>query len=159
MSRKDLAGDLIYQRTKDKADHSLDIYKFYINALYVGVTRAIDSLYWLESDSKNPIFDTLQVNEIAQLTAIMQNHQKSTDAEWRSEAEKLQKLGLFEQAKAIFAKFAVSQSCYEIINTAKKISEVIEQSTTQAERLLPVLATKVREIEQSPLWRCLEAVD
>lgn len=146
-------GELRYNRAKERNNAALEYYKFYTNALYVGVTRAIDNLYWLESDNKNPIFDTLQVNEIAQLTAIMQNHKKSTDAEWQSEAEKLQKLGLFEQATAIFAKLAVSQSCYNIIDTAKKISQVIEQSAAQAEQLLPVLSTSVAQVENSPVWQ------
>jgi hypothetical protein len=151
-------GKLKYNRAEERNNVALEYYKFYINALYVGVTRAVDSLYWLESDTKNPIFDTLQLNETTSLAATPLNQKKSTDAEWRSEAEKLKKLGLFQQAEAIFDKLAVSQCCYEIIDTAKKISESIDQSSAQAERLLPILSIKVREIEQSPMWHCLEAV-
>jgi hypothetical protein len=37
-----LADELEYARGKDKADKSLDVYKFYINSLYAAVTRAVN---------------------------------------------------------------------------------------------------------------------
>ncbi len=37
---QDLAGDrLEYRRAKDKSDRSLELYKFFVNALYVALTR------------------------------------------------------------------------------------------------------------------------
>jgi ATP-dependent exoDNAse (exonuclease V) beta subunit len=41
----DLQKELKYSRNKDKHDKSLEIYKFYINALYVALTRAVSNLY------------------------------------------------------------------------------------------------------------------
>ena len=39
----DLEGDeLDYRRAKDKADKSLELNKFYVNALYVAMTRAME---------------------------------------------------------------------------------------------------------------------
>ena len=47
----DLEGDeLDYRRAKDKADKSLELNKFYVNALYVAMTRAMDALTLVESD-------------------------------------------------------------------------------------------------------------
>lgn len=80
MSRKDLAGDLIYQRTKDKADHSLDIYKFYINALYVAVTRAIKKVYFIEQESHS-LLDLFALRPTNELRAI--NIQESSIADWQ----------------------------------------------------------------------------
>ena len=41
----DLEGDeLDYRRAKDKADKSLELNKFYVNALYVAMTRAMEGL-------------------------------------------------------------------------------------------------------------------
>ena len=40
----DLEGDeLDYRRAKDKADKSLELNKFYVNALYVAMTRAMEA--------------------------------------------------------------------------------------------------------------------
>ena len=55
----DLQHDLKYARGKDKTDKSLEIYKFYINALYVALTRAIKNLYWIESQPKQALLDLL----------------------------------------------------------------------------------------------------
>ena len=77
ISRQDLAGDLIYQRTKDKADHSLDIYKFYINALYVAVTRAIKNVYFIEQEP-HPLLDLFALCTTNELRTI--NMQESSIA-------------------------------------------------------------------------------
>lgn len=40
---QDLAGDTLeYSRARDKTDRSLELFKFYFNALYVALTRAFD---------------------------------------------------------------------------------------------------------------------
>jgi superfamily I DNA/RNA helicase len=48
LAEADLQGELRYARGRDKGDKSLEIYKFYINALYVAVTRAVKNLYLIE---------------------------------------------------------------------------------------------------------------
>lgn len=80
MNRKDLAGNLIYQRTKDKADHSLDIYKFYINVLYVAVTRAIKKVYFIEQESYS-LLNLFALRPTTELRAI--NIQESSIADWQ----------------------------------------------------------------------------
>lgn len=45
MSDTDLQSDeLDYRRAPDKADKSLELYKFQVNALYVAMTRAVETL-------------------------------------------------------------------------------------------------------------------
>ncbi|OAI16443.1 hypothetical protein A1359_07265 [Methylomonas lenta] len=95
----DLQHDLKYARGKDKTDKSLEIYKFYINALYVALTRAIKNLYWLESQPKQPLLDLLGLGE-AQASLQLASQNSSLDA-WRLEAHKLELQGKQEQAERI----------------------------------------------------------
>jgi len=55
-----LAEQLDYRRAKDKSDKSLEIYKFFVNALYVALTRAIRNVYLIESDTQHPLFELLE---------------------------------------------------------------------------------------------------
>ena len=41
----------ITTRARDKTDKSLEVYKFYVNALYVALTRAVRNVYLIESDT------------------------------------------------------------------------------------------------------------
>lgn len=95
----DLDQDIKYARAKDKTDKSLEIYKFYINALYVALTRAIKNLYWIESNPKQPLLDLLGLRN-AQESLQLANQQSSLDA-WRLEAHKLELQGKQEQAERI----------------------------------------------------------
>lgn len=96
----DLAGDeLRYSRAKDKSDKSLEIFKFYVNALYVALTRAIRSVYLVESDNAHPL---LRLLDIAQLNAPEKvATQASSLEDWQKEARKLALQGKQEQADAI----------------------------------------------------------
>ena len=94
-----LSGELIYKRVKDKKDKSLEVYKFYINALYVAITRAISNIYWVEEKPKQPIFQLLQME--FQRKGLDIQTEKSTKEEWQKEAAKLRKQGKTEQADSI----------------------------------------------------------
>ncbi len=96
---EDLSKDLKYARGKDKTDKSLEIYKFYINALYVALTRAVKNLYWIESQAKQPILDLLGLSE-ARGSLALASQNSSLDA-WRLEAHKLELQGKREQAERI----------------------------------------------------------
>ena len=49
VSEADLEGDdLAYRRARDKSDKSLELYKFQVNALYVAMTRAVETLMLVE---------------------------------------------------------------------------------------------------------------
>lgn len=96
----DLQTDVLeYRRARDKSDKSLELYKFYVNALYVAMTRAVESLVLVEPDTGHPLLGLLglQVSE-AQATIAVQS---SSRDEWAQEARKLELQGKEEQARAI----------------------------------------------------------
>ncbi|MDP2100732.1 MAG: ankyrin repeat domain-containing protein [Methylobacter sp.] len=95
----DLELDIKYARAKDKTDKSLEVYKFYINALYVAITRAVKNLYWIESSPKQSLLDLLGLRD-AQDSLQLANQNSSLDA-WRQEAHKLELQGKQEQAERI----------------------------------------------------------
>lgn len=90
--------ELDYRRARDKTDKSLELYKFYVNALYVAMTRAVQTLTLVETDVGHPLLALLglQVGD-----AVAQNVHASTREEWAQEARKLQLQGKEEQAQAI----------------------------------------------------------
>lgn len=96
---QDLQGsELAYRRAKDKADKSLELYKFYVNALYVAITRAVHSLTLVEADTAHPLFELLGLvaGEVRSGAA-----QISSKEEWAQEARRLELQGKQEQALAI----------------------------------------------------------
>lgn len=101
MNGSDLAGDLKYVRNKDKSDKSLEICKFFINSLYVAVTRAVENIYWVERECSLPIFHLLNLN-IASGKLNLQTAASSAD-EWRREAVRLAAQGKKEQSARILS--------------------------------------------------------
>ena len=96
----DLAGEeLDYRRARDKSDKSLEIFKFYVNALYVALTRAVKNVYWLESDTSHPLLALLNPRQGGD--RVEMNAQVSTLEEWQREARRLELQGKLEQAEAI----------------------------------------------------------
>ncbi|MCC7327176.1 MAG: hypothetical protein IT521_10275 [Burkholderiales bacterium] len=96
----DLDGsELEYRRAKDKADKSLEIYKFYVNALYVALTRAIRNVYLIESDIDHPLLRLLDLRRGA--GGVKVEPVASSRDDWQKEARKLELQGKQEQADAI----------------------------------------------------------
>ena len=99
VSADDLAVEsLEYARARDKSDKSLEIYKFFVNALYVGLTRGIENVYLIESDLEHPLLKLLG------LTAgegVRVDAQRSSIEEWQKEARRLELHGKQEQAQEI----------------------------------------------------------
>jgi hypothetical protein len=96
---QDLEVDsLEFRRAKDKGDKSLEIYKFYVNALYVALTRATANLYLIEADVDHELFTLLGLKSKAQAQVEVQ---KSSLEEWQKEAARLELQGKQEQAEAI----------------------------------------------------------
>jgi hypothetical protein len=89
---------LDYARARDKSDRSLEVFKFYVNALYVAMTRAVRSLMLVESDTAHPLLDLLGLRAGE---ARLQAARASTKDEWAQEARKLELHGKAEQAQAI----------------------------------------------------------
>ncbi len=96
---EDLQGALVYARAKDKGDKSLEIYKFYINSLYVAITRAVKNLYVIEQRTKHPLLALLELADFKQ--DITLKDQQSSQEEWQKEARRLELQGKEEQAEAI----------------------------------------------------------
>jgi len=95
----DLLDDsLQYRRARDKSDKSLEVYKFFVNALYVALTRAVKNVYMVESDLAHPLLQLLQINEG---DAAGVKAQASTEQDWQREARRLELQGKREQAEAI----------------------------------------------------------
>ena len=99
VDKASLAADTLdYRRAKDKSDKSLEVYKFFVNALYVALTRAISNLYLIESDTGHALFSLL---DLAVAGQIKVNAQQSSLEDWQKEARKLELQGKQEQAEAI----------------------------------------------------------
>jgi len=96
---EDLAAEALeYRRAKDKSDKSLEVYKFFVNALYVALTRATANLYLIESDTGHPVFTLL---DLATTEPARVEANKSSLEDWQKEAAKLELQGKQEQADAI----------------------------------------------------------
>jgi ankyrin repeat protein len=93
------AQGIKFSRGKDKTDKSLDVYKFYINSLYVAITRAVENLYLLEASPKHEILKLLDLVETRDKVWVKE--QKSSLDDWKQEANKLEKQGKKEQADEI----------------------------------------------------------
>jgi UvrD-like helicase family protein len=93
---------LTYARPADKSEKEGEVYKFFINSLYVALTRALSNIYMLE---QQPNHYALQLLGLAEYKAPVniQTHQ-STKEEWLEEAKRLEEQGKTEQAEAIRAK-------------------------------------------------------
>ena len=101
VAAEDLAGDTLeYSRARDKSDHSLELFKFYVNALYVALTRAVDQLLLVESDTAHPLLQLLDLRTTGASLNLAQA-QASSQQEWAQEARRLELQGKQEQADAI----------------------------------------------------------
>jgi len=100
LSEADLQGELRYARSRDKGDKSLEIYKFYINALYVAVTRAVKNLYLIEPRPKQHLLALLGLTEVHEGVDEVEEQTSSLE-EWRKEAHRLELQGKDEQAADI----------------------------------------------------------
>ncbi|MCX6268061.1 MAG: hypothetical protein NTW16_11980, partial [Bacteroidetes bacterium] len=88
-----------YSRGRDKTDKSLDVYKFYINSLYVAITRAVKSVYIVEKTKGHKLISLLGISEDVRVRAIREEVSSADD--WKREARRLEQMGKAEQAEAI----------------------------------------------------------
>jgi hypothetical protein len=92
-------AELTYARGKDKTDKSLDVYKFYINSLYVAVTRSVKNVYIVEQARGHRLVKLLGISEDTIKQPIKED--VSTADDWKREARRLEMQGKAEQAEAI----------------------------------------------------------
>ncbi len=119
-------GDLQFARARDKSDKSLEVFKFHINALYVAATRAVDTVYLVESNPDQRLFDLLGIERHSgklDLTA-----QASSLADWQREAQKLERQGKDEQAQDIRTRIlGVQDTPWEPL-TRERAAELAERA-------------------------------
>ena len=146
----DLEGEeLDYRRGKDKTDKSLEINKFYVNALYVAMTRAVEGLTIVETDVQHPLLRLLDLKEIADVAPTAAA--ASSKDEWAQEARKLELQGKQEQARAIRETFLTArptpwtpwslQTLREWTPKALDPRESVRQDQTDPARLCAVART------------------
>lgn len=99
-----LEDEMKYARARNKEDKDLEVYKFFINSLYVAFTRSVQNLYIIERNNNHRIFELLKLKETG--TGLNIQTQKSDEQEWLEEADKLEKQGKIEQAQQIRDKIA-----------------------------------------------------
>ncbi|MGL9758302.1 MAG: ankyrin repeat domain-containing protein [Wolbachia sp.] len=104
-------------RNKDKKDKSLEKYKFYMNALYVGITRAVSNVYIIDDGS-----NLLKIIELKEKGDVNIKKEESSPEEWRNKALELIEKGKIEQAELIARKLqneGKKEYAEEIMNALK----------------------------------------
>ncbi|MDR1139074.1 MAG: ankyrin repeat domain-containing protein [Rickettsiales bacterium] len=109
--------DVNTSRNKDKENKSFEKYKFYMNALYVGVTRAIDSVYIIDDEKQCNLLKVIEPGETGNVDIGDIKREESSPKEWKDKALDLIDKGNIEQAKNI-AKILLNEKEYaqEIMN-------------------------------------------
>lgn len=123
VSAMDLEGELKYMRGADKTDKSLEVYKFFINSLYVAITRAVQRLYIIESDTGHPLMRLLGMQNATEQVVV--DAKQSSLEEWQAEARKLELQGRQEQADEIRRDILKTQPVPWEVYTSSKIKELI----------------------------------
>jgi len=116
---------LLYSRARDKSDKSLEEYKFYVNSLYVGITRAVKNLYVIEADKKHALLALLGLVDFKQGSSL--TNQTSSKDEWQREARKLEMQGKQEQADAIREQILQVKPVPWTVTTKDRFPELLEQ--------------------------------
>ena len=93
--------ELAYKRPRDKGDKSLELFKFFVNSLYVALTRAVETLVFVESDTDHPLLGLLGLEIAQQSKGATFPISASSKEDWVKEALKLEMQGKDEQAQAI----------------------------------------------------------
>ena len=129
----DLEGELRYARVRDKGDKSLEIYKFYINALYVAVTRAVKNLYLIEPQSKHGLLTLLGLGEALTEVDEVESTQSSLE-EWRHEAHRLELQGKEEQAAEIREQILKQRGVPWAVLQSEALAELEDKALQKGEK-------------------------
>jgi len=155
VTAEDLRRDqLDYARGKDKSDKSLEAFKFYINALYVAVTRAVKNIYILEQQSTHNIYQLLELADVGKEKTVAAS--VSSEQEWQTEAGKLEQQGKTEQAEAIRQRVLNEKPVPWPVLTEDKLPELVtdalnpELFNKKAKKLLMDYAIVYRRYDYMP---------
>lgn len=133
LGEADLHGELRYARGRDKGDKSLEVYKFYINALYVAVTRAIKNLYLIEPRPQQRLLALLGLTEVHDSVAEVETHSSSLE-EWRHEAHRLTLQGKEEQAAEIREQILKQRTPSWTVLRGEALAALQDRALAQGER-------------------------
>ena len=123
ITSEELTGDISFARNRDKTDKSLEIYKFYVNALYVGITRALSTVYVVDEAADHPLWELLSIPRAAADLSI--SDQSSSAEEWSKEAHRLELQGKLEQARDIREKILKIEKVPWSLPTAQSLHDGI----------------------------------
>lgn len=126
VSKGDLESELVFSRAKDKTDKSLEIYKFYVNSLYVAITRAVKNLYVVERVRKHDLLELLELTNFRQQVEL--KTQESSLDDWQKEARKLELQGKQEQAEEIRKQILKVQAVPWEVITVDRLQELKQKA-------------------------------
>ena len=130
-------SELKFARAKNKTDKSLEAYKFYINSLYVAITRSVRNLYVVEGDLSHPLMSLL---DLARYTGELNiQKQESSLEEWQQEAHKLELQGKQQQAENIRQHILKEKQVPWQVLDVEKTNELYQQVQSQASKKNQVL--------------------
>ncbi|MBK1647347.1 UvrD-helicase domain-containing protein [Rhabdochromatium marinum] len=152
---EDLQGELRYARGRDKSDKSLEIYKFYINALYVAVTRAVRNLYLLESNPQQSLLELLGLTEVHQDVNDVEE-QRSTLDDWRREAHKLEMQGKEDQAAEIREQILKQRQVPWTVLQGEVLNELEHEALDKGEKKARITLMEYALVYRDQRW--LEAL-
>lgn len=126
----DLQGDFSYARARDKGDKSLEAYKFFVNALYVAITRAVRNLFILEQNPSHRLLSLLALGP-SRAEAGLETQQSTMD-EWKAEARRLEQQGKAEQVEAIRQNILHTQTVPWKVLTPENVGELAKVALAPA---------------------------
>ncbi len=148
---EDIQQEIKYARNKDKTDKSAEAYKFHINALYVAVTRAIENIYWLESEVEQPILKLLGLERIDNTLDF--EKQKSSHNEWQQQANKLERQGKQQQAEQIRSKILHQQTPDWTVYNESNIQDLLHQALDKQQRKAKLTLFEYSLVYDDKLYR------
>jgi len=154
VSPSDLQTDtLAYGRARDKTDKSHEALKFYVNALYVGLTRAVESVILVDQEVNHPLLSLLQVAEASDSESLGSSESSLDD--WQQEARRLELQGKQEQADRIRSTILKTEpvpwAIHDITTTVELGKRVFSQERPHKKEQLALL-------ERSTVWNCAGAI-
>lgn len=146
----DLQGDLPYARRKNKTDKSLEIYKFYVNALYVALTRAVRNVYWIEADSQHRLLYLLELEQARDNLTIA--NQGSSWEDWQREAQRLSLQGKQEQAERIRREILQQQTPTWTVYRGDTLQQLYRQAIHGGDKQARLMAFEIALIHEDTQW-------
>lgn len=142
------ASKLTYRRNKDKTDKSLEVYKFYINALYVALTRSIENVYWVEHQHEHPLLTLLQLPKATESLDMVETVKSSTE-EWQLEAQKLALQGKQEQAERIQTELLKQKVADWVIYKDEMLATLLDEGLKQQQKKSLIILLEYTQVYDS----------